>query len=118
MHLPGFHTRREVFDQVAADAAADLLELFPLRLPHLRVLVEDVPPADPAPWEGRTASLGRSLPGTRETPPRAVLHRLPIQTRCSDRDHLELLIRQVLSEQVGSLLGMAAEDVDPDAWGD
>ena len=29
---------------------------------------------------------------------------------------LEMLVRQVLSEQIGSLLSIAPEDVDPEAW--
>jgi hypothetical protein len=28
------------------------------------------------------------------------------------------LVRQVLADQVGSLLGLPPEDVDPDAWGE
>lgn len=115
-HLPGHRTRRERFDQIVADAAAALIERFPRRLEHVRVLVEDVPPADPAPWEDAVVSLGRVLPATREQPPRVILYRLPIQTRCARQDEIELIVRQVLSEQIGAMLGIAPEDIDPGAW--
>ncbi len=115
-HLPGHRTARERFDATVTDAAAQLIERYPRRLQHLRVLVQEIPTTDPAPWEEHAAVLGRALPGTRDNPPRVVLHRLPIQTRCPRGEGLEILIRQVLAEQVGSLLGIAAEDVDPGAW--
>lgn len=95
-----------------------MIERFPRRLAHLRVVVEEVPPADPAPWEDASVLLGRALPSTREQPPRVILYRLPIQTRCASAQDLELLVRQVLSEQVGSMLSIAPEDVDPEAWGE
>lgn len=114
-HMPGHRSRRQRFDDVVAEAAGALIERFPRRLEHLRVLVEDVPATDPAWWEEPSAALGRVLPATREHPPRVVLHRLPIQTRCTGGD-LETMVRQVLAEQVGSLLGIAPEDVDPECW--
>lgn len=117
-HLPGYRTRRQLFDETVADAAASVIERFPRHLAHLRVVVEEVPPADPAPWENASVLLGRALPSTREQPPRVVLYRLPIQTRCACSQDLELLVRQVLSEQLGSMLAIAPEDVDPEAWGE
>lgn len=116
-HLPGYRTRRDRFDDTVADAAAGIIERFPRRLEHLQVVVEEVPPADPAPWEDSSVLLGRALPATREHPPRVVVHRLPIQTRCAGDQELELLVRQVLAEQIGSMLAIAPEDVDPEAWG-
>ncbi|MBB5830928.1 metallopeptidase family protein [Brachybacterium aquaticum] len=115
-HLPGHRTRRERFDDLVADAGAALTERFPRRLAHLQVLVEEVPPADPAPWEDAVVLLGRALPATREHPPRVIVYRRPLQTRCTTEAELETLVRQVLSEQIGSLLSIAPEDVDPEAW--
>ncbi|WP_246954726.1 metallopeptidase family protein [Brachybacterium sp. Marseille-Q7125] len=117
-HLPGFRTRRERFDDLVADIGAELTGRFPRRLEHLRILVEEVPPADPALWEERTVVLGRAVPPTREHPPRVIIHRRPVQTRCSNEEELETLVRQVLSEQIASLLGLRPEDVDPSAWGE
>lgn len=117
-HLPGYRSRRERFDDLVADAGAALTERFPRRLAHLQVLVEEVPPADPAPWEEATVILGRVIPPSREHPARVILYRRPLQTRCEDESEQETLVRQVLSEQIGSLLGIAPEDVDPEAWAD
>ena len=115
-HLPGHRTRRERFDDLVADAGAALTERFPRRLAHLQVLVEEVPSADPAPWEEAQVVLGRAVPDTREHPPRVVVYRRPLETRCVTATELEMLVRQVLSEQIGSLLSIAPEDVDPEAW--
>lgn len=115
-HLPGYRTRRARFDELVRDCAEDLLERFPRRLEHLQVAVEDVPPADPSPWEAGGVALGRYLPADRTHPPRVVLYRRPISTRTADDDDLELFIRQVLSEQVASMLGKNPEDIDPGAW--
>ncbi|GAB4095679.1 metallopeptidase family protein [Brachybacterium horti] len=117
-HLPGHRSRRERFDDLVADSVATIAERFPRRLAHLQVMVEEVPPEDPAPWEDAPVVLGRALPATREHPPRVVLYRRPVATRCTGDEELEALVRQVVSEQIGSLLGMAAEDVDPEAWED
>ena len=116
LHLPGHRTRRERFDDLVADAGAALTERFPRRLAHLQVLVEEVPSADPAPWEEAEVVLGRAVPGTREHPPRVIVYRRPLETRCVTATELEMLVRQVLSEQIGSLLSIAPEDVDPEAW--
>src|SRR5690606_2907303 len=115
-HLPGHRTRRERFDDLVADAGAALTERFPRRLAHLQVLVEEVPSADPAPWEEAQVVLGRAVPGTREHPPRGVVDRRPLETRGVAATELEMLVRQVLSEQTGSVLSLAPEDVDPEAW--
>ena len=93
-----------------------LAERFPRRLAHMQVLVEEVPPADPAPWEEATVLLGRVIPPSRTHPARVIVYRRPLQTRCADEAELETLVRQVLSEQIGSLLNIPPEDVDPEAW--
>ena len=82
------------------------------------MLVEEVPPADPAPWEDATVLLGRVIPPSREHPARVIVYRRPLQTRCSTEAELEVLVRQVLAEQIGSLLNIDPEDVDPEAWTD
>ena len=117
-HLPGHRTRREQFDDAVADVAAALTERFPRRLAHLQVVVEEVPPSDPAPWEHAGVLLGRGVPATREHPPRVVVYRRSVQTRCGSSQELEMLLRQVLSEQVASILGLPPEVVDPDIWED
>lgn len=115
-HLPGHRTRRERFDEMVADLAAATAERFPRRLAHLRVHVEEVPAADPSPWEDAPVLLGRALPATRERPATVIVYRRPIETRCADEAAVEAMVRQVLAEQIGSLLGIPPEDIDPEAW--
>ncbi|PWH05148.1 hypothetical protein DEO23_13775 [Brachybacterium endophyticum] len=115
-HLPGHRSRREEFDDTVLEAARMLVEKYPRRLEHLEVAVEEVPMSDPAPWEESSVALGRAFPADRDHAPRVVLFRRPIQTRCALPGELELLVRQVLADQVGSLLHLAPEDVDPEAW--
>ena len=115
-HLPGFITRRERFDAEVTDAAQDLVDRFPRRLEHVRIHVEDVPPAIDVGRGEREIPLGRCIPADRSAPPRVIVYRRPIETRCPDPDERPRMIRQVLCEQFGALLGMPAEDIDPDAW--
>lgn len=116
-HVPGHRTRRETFDDAVMDAAEPLLARFGRRLEHVVLLVEEVPPTDPAPWETQAVPLGRYIAPDRDHPPRIVLYRRPLVTRCGGEEELELLVRQVLAEQVGAMLSMDPEDVDPGAWG-
>jgi predicted Zn-dependent protease with MMP-like domain len=114
--MPANRSPAERFDATATAAMETLRQAFPAQLRWLELAVRDVPPSDPAPWENHGVQLGRLYPGTRSDPPRIVLYRRPVMSRASTRDELEILVRQVLSEQVGSLLAMAPEDVDPGAW--
>lgn len=98
------------------DAAEPLLERFDKRLAHLVLSVEEVPPTDPAPWEPQAVPLGRYIAPDRDHAPRIVLYRRPLVTRCTASGDLGMLVRQVLAEQVGAMLSMDPEDVDPGAW--
>lgn len=115
-HLPGHLTRREEFDDAVLDAADPLLERFGRRLEHLAISVEEVPPADPAPWEMQAVPLGRYVPPDRDHPPQVIIYRRPVVSRCTAPEDLEIMVRQVLAEQIGAMLGMDPEDVDPGAW--
>lgn len=115
-HLPGYRSRRDRFDEAVLAAVRPLLDRFGRKLEHLEVTVEEVPPVDPAPWESTSVTLGRVFPPDRDHAPRVVLYRRPIVTRCTGEAELELMVRQVLSDQVASMLGLPPEDVDPGAW--
>lgn len=115
-HLPGYRSRRDLFDEAVLDAAEPLLDRFPKRLEHLEVAVEDVPGTDPAPWEDALVTLGRLFPADRDHPPRIVLYRRPIETRCHEPGEMELMLRQILADHVATLLGTRPEEVDPDIW--
>jgi len=74
--------------------------------------VEDVPPSDPAPWEERRVLLGRLFPADGKLPPRIVVYRRPIEARAGEGEDRADLVREVLTEHVAALLGVAPEDLD------
>lgn len=115
-HLPGHLTRREIFDDTVLDCAETLMTRFGRRLEHLAVSVQEIPSTDPAPWEMQAVPLGRYIAPDRDHPPQIVLYRRPIVSRCSAPGDLAMLVRQVLAEQIGAMLAMDPEDVDPGAW--
>ncbi len=110
--LPGYRTRAEVFDELAADAAQRLASRWSARWGHVEFGVEDVPPSQPAPWE-HGVPLGRVLPGEYGAPTRVVLYRRALEHRASAAE-LPTLVRDILAEQVGHLLSMRPDEVDPD----
>lgn len=75
--------------------------------------VEDVPPADPSPWESGEVPLGRYFPADRDLPARVVVYRRPVETRVADDAELADLVRQVVVEQVAHALGVDPERLDP-----
>jgi hypothetical protein len=74
--------------------------------------VEDIPPSEPSPWE-RGVPLGRLFPSEYGAPNRIVLYRRPIEQRASSED-LAGLVRDILAEHVGHVLGRRPDEVDPD----
>ncbi len=109
--LPGYRTRAERFDELVADLSERLGSRWSSRWGTVEFGVEDVPASDPSPWE-RGVPLGRVFPGEYGAATRIVLYRRPIEQRASD-DDLALLVRDILAEQVGHLLGMRPDEVDP-----
>ena len=109
---PGTRSRGEIFDDAVYEAAERLEERWGRRWGKLEFSTEDVPPSDPAPWEEGVA-LGRLFPADLGQPARIVLYRRPIEQRCEPQE-LRALVRDVLAEHVGHVLGRAPEDVDPD----
>lgn len=110
--LPGYRTRSERFDELVAEGSARLASRWGSQWGHLEFGVEDVPPSDPAPWE-HGVPLGRVLPGEYGAPTRVVLYRRPLDQRAA-ADDLPGLVRDILAEQVGHLLSMRPDEIDPE----
>ncbi|WP_291377580.1 metallopeptidase family protein [Demequina sp.] len=110
--LPGYRTRAEVFDELAAEGSERLASRWSKQWGRVEFGVEDVPPSEPAPWE-HGVPLGRVFPGEYGAPTRVVLYRRPLEQRAS-ADELPGLVRDILAEQVGHLLSMRPDEVDPD----
>lgn len=110
--LPGYRTRSERFDEIVAEASERLAARWASQWGLLEFGVEDVPPSDPAPWE-HGVPLGRVLPGEYGAPTRVVLYRRPVVQRAGEEE-LPGLVRDILAEQVGHLLSIRPDEIDPD----
>lgn len=107
--VPVMATRSARFDELVLDAA----ETLERRLEHglgVELAVEEVPPADPAPWE-HGVPLGRLFPAERTLPARLVLYRRPIVQRAHDDAELAAIVYEVMAEQVARMLGRDPEDL-------
>jgi predicted Zn-dependent protease with MMP-like domain len=120
--LPLSRTRAEIFDDLILDTVEALEERYPQELAGVEFAVEDVPPDlnvyDSDVLEDGHVPLARLLPGRpgrHGVPPRIVLYRRPLELRAVDRDELADLVHDVIIEQVANLLGVAPEDLDPEA---
>jgi predicted Zn-dependent protease with MMP-like domain len=106
-------SRRQRFDDLVLDSAARLEGALGNRLDQVEFAVEDVPPADPAPWEAGGTPLGRAFPAHGRTPARVVVYRRPVESRAESQRELSLIVQDIVVEQVAGLFGMAPEDLDP-----
>ncbi|MDO4242260.1 MAG: metallopeptidase family protein [Actinomyces sp.] len=112
--LPAWRTRAERFDEVVVQAAGDLARRLP-QVADMQFAVEEVPPSDPAPWEGGVV-LGRGFAAEARAglPARIVVYRRPVAGRAHTEAELGELVRRVIVEQVALLLGRRPEEIDPD----
>ena len=91
----------------------DAAETLERRLGHelgVELAVEEVPPADPAPWE-HGVPLGRLFPAERTLAARLVLYRRPVVQRAQDDGELAAIIYEVMAEQIARMLGRDPEDL-------
>jgi predicted Zn-dependent protease with MMP-like domain len=118
-------SRTERFDDLVADAFAEVATPWGAELAGVQVLVEDIPPA---PEEGPAAGaatlpatagipLGRTEPATRRRSARIVVYRRPVEARARAAQDREDLVREVVVGLVAELLGLDPDDVDPDGSG-
>lgn len=111
--LPAARTRAERFADLVLDAVEDLERQWHEEMRPIEFAVEDVPPADPTPWEGDDVPLGRFFPAGRGLPARVVVYRRPVETRSLDPLELADLVARVVVEQVAHALGVEPERLDP-----
>lgn len=116
-YTPGWKTRREEFDLMIVESVKRLRHFYP-KVDRIEFAVEEVPSADPLPWEQEWAVLGRSFQAQRgiRKNARIVLYRLPISSRCSSKSELSELVYSVLLENLSNLLGIPPSQLDPN-WG-
>ena len=125
--VPLSRSRAEQFDDLVLDAVEDLERRWERELAEVEFAVEDVPWIEHTdPDEAELDSdvlddggvpLARLLPAHREkgqdVPPRIVVYRRPLELRAHDRDDLADLVRDVVVDQVATLLGRDPEEIDP-----
>jgi predicted Zn-dependent protease with MMP-like domain len=111
--LPAYRSRAESFDDLVLEAAQHLERRWAQQMANVQFAVEDVPPADPAPWEDGGVPLGRGFPAEAGQPARIVIYRRPLELRAHDEDDLAGLVHDVVVEQVAHLLARSPEEIDP-----
>lgn len=110
--VPRDRSPRTVFDLIVLAAVERLEERWHDELGLIEFAVEETPIV-PADWDSDSVPLASLVRGTGTAPTRLVLFRRPIEMRCETRSDLEALVMTVLAEQVGELLGLPPEEVDP-----
>ena len=130
LRVPASQTRGQRFDDLVLDAVEELEQRWGHELQDVEFAVEDVPAVplrnDAALDEdvfadqtcGGAVPLGRLLPTCvddqgRETAPRVVVYRRPLEARAADHLDLADLVREVVVEQVARLLRLDPDEIDP-----
>lgn len=109
-------TRRHRFDEAVLEALQAVEDRIGDPLPPLEVAVEEVPPADPAPFEQGVA-LGRLFPAQGGLSARLVIYRRPVLSHAGDfgdeggSAHLSDAVHQVVAEQIARMMGIDPDDV-------
>ncbi|KAB8287491.1 peptidase [Bifidobacterium ramosum] len=114
--LPRYRTRSGMFDDMVAAQLRRLNGAWPQLVQPVQFAVEDVPPYEPAPWEGEPNLNSRSFPAAHGVPARVVLYRMPIQGMAQNRMDMQLIIRDEMVARLAELYGRRPEEIDPD-WG-
>lgn len=102
-YLPAFHSRREQFDILVAEAVAHLVGHAP-ELVQTQVVVAEIPETDSSGDPVPLGSVDRST-----MPPQVVLYRAPLMQRGGS----SALTRDVLAELVADVLARQPEQLDP-----
>jgi predicted Zn-dependent protease with MMP-like domain len=111
--VPISRSRSERFDDLVTDEVRRVAQRWSRELAGVEFAVEDVPPVEPR-TDGAEVPLGRLRPSTRESAPRIVIYRRPLEARGGgDERELARLIRDVVVEEVADLLGLSPESIDP-----
>lgn len=110
--LPAWRSPAQRFDDLVLDSIERLAVGFRAEISKIEFAVEDVPPADPSPWEHGDVPLSRCFPADRGLPTRIVVYRRPIEAR-SDRAERAELVHGLVVEQVAHALGVSVSDLDP-----
>lgn len=113
VRLPRYRTRAGFFDDITASQIKRLNAAWPELVEPVQFAVEDVPPSEPAFWEGRRGLTSRAFPSGRGIPARIVLYRMPLQMHHPDREDLQWAIHDELVLRLAQLYGRRPSQIDP-----
>lgn len=110
--VPAWRSRSAQFDDLVLDAIARLSPAYADAVARIEFAVEDVPPADPSPWEAGEVTLSRVFPADRGLPTRIVVYRRPVESRSEPFERADF-VHAMIVEQVARALGISPHDLDP-----
>lgn len=114
--LPGARTRFERFEDLVAESAERLEDLWGARIADVSFSVELVPgrkALERAGAAGRGVPLGTTHGASPRRAARVVVYRRPVEEMVDNPVDLPDVVHDVVVELVAELLAMAPEDVDP-----
>lgn len=110
--LPAWRSPAQRFDDLVLDSIERLAPAFRDQISRIEFAVEDVPPADPSPWDSGDVPLSRCFPADRGLPTRIVVYRRPVEARAERAERAEF-VHGLVVEQVAHALGVDMSDLDP-----
>lgn len=117
-NLPASRTRSENFDELVAESAERLRELWGATLEEVEYIIEEVPEQLEALIASRAqAPLGKYRRGPSEETGKMVafviIYRHPIEALCDAPWQVRELVHEVIIEQVAGLLNVDPDGIDP-----
>lgn len=120
-NVPAHETRRDIFLNLVKSAIEEIDERIGEKvkgsLSSIEFSVDQIPSDVELKNRKTSVPLGRHESAIGNKAAKVVLYRRPIELRGTDEESLERIIRDVLAENIGTLVGMNPNDVDPDYRG-
>lgn len=114
--LPGSRTRMERFEDLVAESAERLEDLWGQRIESIVFEVEMVPHRKALEWAaaaGKPVPLGRTVSASPRRPAKVVVFRRPVEELAEHAMDLPEIVHAAVVELVAELLMMPPEEVDP-----
>lgn len=116
MHLPGYRSRPERFDDAVMASAQRLSERWPREIELIDFLIEPVPSdqlIDKAEAVSDRIPLASSTPATAHQRAEIIIYRLPIEQIADSTVELVDLVHQCVVHEVAQLWMKPINDIDP-----
>ncbi len=110
--LRGHQTPEQYFATCLGEALRQIEAACPRALAAVDVGMEDVPTVDIGAFPGRVP-LATALSPTLARNGQVVLYRRPLERRAATRKGLKILVYRTIVEQLTSITGIPADEIDP-----